>query len=162
MPWKGNDMRITGRRFASGAAAMTLTAAFSIGLASEANAATLHWKVGKHVSHSHVFKGGSGNKMRCWGPTGDIPDAVMCHRIDRNTTYVKSLKANGKFKLGQYKKLGNGPAWRCQNNYKRKSGNGTWVGCHWGSKPRGCTHMRVGHGQHDWYVLSQASEMMCF
>ncbi len=154
-------MRLSGRHFLSGSAAVVLAASFSVGLASEASAA-LNWKVGTPVSHDHVWSNVDSDYMECVGPEIDIPDAVMCYRADRNATYVKSMKASGYFKLGQHALSGN--IWRCQNNYRNSSGNGTWVECKWNTKPaRGtCPPIRVGHGLNDWYVMSNASLRICF
>lgn len=157
-------MRLTGRYLLSSSVAIALAAGFSVGLASQASAASTYWKVGTQVSHSRVFSGGNGRNMRCFGPQNDISDAVMCYRSDRNATYVQSKKASGYFKLGQHRQNGGGSIWRCQNNYKNSAGTGTWVECKWSTKPRAgaCATARVGHGQNDWFKLSTVGDLICF
>lgn len=123
-----------------------------------ASAANLYWKNGTAVSHSTVFSGSNSSNIQCWAPAGY--STTMCIRFDRRTIYVRSDKANGYFKLGQW--TGSGNIYRCQNNRANSSGNGTWVACQWNWPKSGCYTMRTGYGQHDWYVLSHASGIKCY
>lgn len=149
-------------RIASTTAALMLATGFLVGSGSLANASTLYWKNGSHVTREYAFSGSNSGNMPCYA-TADISDAVVCLRKDRNATYVKSTKASGLFKLGQHKSSGN--VWRCQNNYQTSSGDGTWVECRWGgSHPAGgqCGELRTGHGDYEWYVLSRTSRTLCW
>lgn len=142
-------------------AAIVLAAGLSIGLESTAGAAALYSKIGTHVSHSYVFANIGSDRMVCFGPALGVEDAEVCYRANRNATYVQSKRASGYFKLGQHASAGN--TWRCRNNFTNSSGTGTWVECKWNTKPStgGCAVLRVGHGQSDWYVVSNGSQLTC-
>lgn len=151
-----------GRKIGSILAGMALAASFAIGFAHEANAGTLYWKDGTSVSHSWVFKDSHANNLNCWKDSLRIPDATMCIRWDRRSIYVRSDRANGYFKLGQLKGGSLGNTYRCQNNNRWSSGDTTWVGCHWDWPRSGCYVARTGHGQSDWYRLSDVSWQECY
>lgn len=150
------------KRIASSAAALMLAAGFSVGSASVADASTLYWKHGTHVSRDYAFSGSTSGNMPCFA-AADISDAEVCVRKDRNATYVKSTKASGLFKLGQHKSASN--VWRCQNDYKNSAGHDTWVECRWGaSRPSSgqCGYLSTGHGEFEWYVLSRSGRLLCW
>ncbi|MBB1245375.1 hypothetical protein GL263_17645 [Streptomyces durbertensis] len=136
-----------------------LAVGFLFGVATPASAGTLHWKNGTSVSHSRVFDGSTSKNIDCYAPAGY--NATMCIRYDRRAIYVRSDKANGYFKLGQWSAWRGGDVYRCQNNNRNSSGNGTWVECQWNWPRTGCYFMRTGYGQHEWYVVSH-SNMKCY
>jgi hypothetical protein len=133
-----------------------LAIGFVMVFSSPASAAQdLYWKVGTAVSHSTVFSGSNNNNIQCFTAGGFY--ATMCIRYDRRTLYVRSDKADGHFKLGQFAGGSSSNIYRCQNNKKNSSGNGTWVKCQWNWPKSGMYILRVGHGQADWYTLSSTS-----
>jgi hypothetical protein len=125
-----------------------------------AAAQDLYWKIGTGVSHSTVFSGSTSNNIRCYTAGGYY--STMCIRFDRRTIYVRSDRANGNFKLGQFAGGSSSNIYRCQNNKANSSGNGTWVKCQWNWPRSGCYILRTGHGQADWYTLSRESTQYCY
>lgn len=146
------------KRIGSVLIALVMGTIFAGVFGSPASAATLYYKVGTHVTKATVFA--SPSKLRCFAPSGH--GATMCVRYDKRVIYVRSDAKNGYFKLGQVSAASR--IYRCQNNYKKSSGQNTWVACQWNwPKPKGrCYVPRTGHGQADWYKLSFGGPLQCY
>ena len=150
-------MIVSWKRMASAVLGMVLAAIFVTSFGSPASAATLYFKVGTHVSKATVFSGATNNNILCFTASGI--KATMCVRKDRKTIYVRSDAKNNYFKLGQL--AGSGRIYRCQNNYKKSSGQNTWVGCKF-NWPKKCYVFRTGQGQSDWFKLSAEGPLKCY
>ncbi len=142
----------------AGPAVVIMMALGALGPATPANAGALQWKHGVSVSRAHVFNGAGSNIDCVWAQNG----VSACIRFDRSTIYVRSDRADGRFKLGQFKKQVGGATYRCQNDKTRSAGDGTWVGCNFSWVKIGCYTMKSGYGQADWYVLNFVGVDKCW
>lgn len=91
-------------------------------------ARTTYVKWGTRVSRDWIF-----NNTKYLDCTYAHERVTVCIRFDRRTMYVKTNKADGKYKVGEARRArywGTQVAYyRCFNQYRMSSS--IWVGCHW-------------------------------